>query len=138
MQTLSLLLLTAMPAQQAAAPPPLPKAVLVGDSIRLGYAPLVVRKLDGVAVVSGPKANAGDSATLLKNLDDWGGPNTYPHYAAGWAVAGDTPFTWTKQIAGTYGGCRNPLVVHWPSRIKIFERGKPYFELTIDTFRAER
>src|SRR3984957_10572372 len=28
-----------------------------------------------------------------------------------------TPFTWTKQIAGTYGGCRNPLVVHWPKGI---------------------
>jgi arylsulfatase len=33
-------------------------------------------------------------------------------------VAGDTPFTWTKQVAGTYGGCRNPLVVHWPKGIK--------------------
>ena len=38
-------------------------------------------------------------------------------FAAGWAVAGDTPFTWTKQVAGSYGGCRNPLVVHWPKGI---------------------
>jgi len=51
---------------------------------------------------------------LLKRFDDLGGPNSYPHYAAGWAVAGDTPFTWTKQVAGSYGGTRNPLVVHWP------------------------
>jgi arylsulfatase len=55
---------------------------------------------------------------VLKNLDQWGGPNTYPHYSAGWAVAGDAPFAWTKQIAGSYGGCRNPLVVHWPKGIK--------------------
>jgi arylsulfatase A-like enzyme len=55
---------------------------------------------------------------ILKNLDEWGGPTTYPHYAAGWAVAGDAPFAWTKQIAGSYGGCRNPLVVHWPNGIK--------------------
>ena len=44
---------------------------------------------------------------ILKHFDDLGGPNSYPHYAAGWAVAGDTPFTWTKQVAGSYGGCRN-------------------------------
>ena len=54
---------------------------------------------------------------VLKHIDDLGGPNSYPHYAAGWAVAGDTPFTWTKQIAGSYGGIRNPLVVHWPKGI---------------------
>src|SRR5947209_8690895 len=38
-------------------------------------------------------------AEILKHYDDLGGPNSYPHYAAGWAVAGDTPFTWTKQVA---------------------------------------
>jgi arylsulfatase A-like enzyme len=55
---------------------------------------------------------------ILKHYDDLGGPKSYPHYAAGWAVAGDAPFTWTKQVAGTYGGCRNPLVIHWPNGIK--------------------
>ena len=43
-------------------------------------------------------------ADILKHFDDLGGPNSYRHYAAGWAVAGDTPFTWTKQVAGSYGG----------------------------------
>jgi arylsulfatase A-like enzyme len=57
-------------------------------------------------------------ADILKHYDDLGGPNSYPHYAAGWAVAGDCPFTWTKQVAGSYGGCRNPLIVHWPAGIK--------------------
>jgi arylsulfatase A-like enzyme len=55
---------------------------------------------------------------ILKHLDDLGGPNSYGHYAAGWAVAGDTPFMWTKQIAGNYGGTRNAMVVYWPKRIK--------------------
>lgn len=55
---------------------------------------------------------------IAKRLDELGGPTTYNHYAAGWAVAGDTPFTWTKQVAGSYGGTRNGLVVHWPNRIK--------------------
>ena len=57
-------------------------------------------------------------ADILKHYDDLGGPNSYPHYAAGWAVAGDAPFAWTKQVAGSYGGTRNRLVVHWPKGIK--------------------
>jgi arylsulfatase A-like enzyme len=57
-------------------------------------------------------------ADQLKNLDKWGGPETYPHMAAGWAVAGNTPFMWTKQVAANFGGTRNPLVLHWPARIK--------------------
>jgi len=54
---------------------------------------------------------------ILKHYDELGGPTTYPHYAAGWAVAGDTPFTWTKQVASSYGGTRNGMVVHWPKGI---------------------
>ncbi|APW62508.1 Arylsulfatase [Paludisphaera borealis] len=56
-------------------------------------------------------------ADVLKHFDDLGGPNSYGHYAAGWAVAGDAPFTWTKQVAGSYGGTRNGMVVHWPKGI---------------------
>ncbi len=55
---------------------------------------------------------------ILKHYDELGGPTTYPHYAAGWAVAGDTPFTWTKQVASSYGGTRNGMVIHWPQGIK--------------------
>jgi arylsulfatase len=36
----------------------------------------------------------------------------------GWAVAGNTPFAWTKQVASDYGGTRNGMVVHWPKGIK--------------------
>ena len=55
---------------------------------------------------------------VLKHYDELGGPNSYGHYAAGWAVAGDTPFTWTKQVASSYGGTRNGMVVHWPKGVK--------------------
>ena len=54
----------------------------------------------------------------LLHLDEWGGPLSYPHFHAGWAVATNTPFQWTKQVASHYGGTRNPLVVHWPNGIK--------------------
>jgi arylsulfatase A-like enzyme len=57
-------------------------------------------------------------ADVLKHYDELGGPMTYNHYAAGWAVAGDTPFTWTKQVASSYGGTRNGMVVHWPKAIQ--------------------
>jgi lysophospholipase L1-like esterase len=49
----------------------LPKVVLVGDSIRMGYAPLVAERLAGKAVVISAKANGEDTANLLRNLDEW-------------------------------------------------------------------
>jgi arylsulfatase len=55
---------------------------------------------------------------ILKHYDQLGGPMSYPHFAAGWAVTGDTPFTWTKQVASNYGGTRNGMVVHWSKSIK--------------------
>ncbi len=50
---------------------PLPKVVLIGDSIRIGYAPLVAKRLDGKAIVVSPKPNGEDSSNVLKNLDEW-------------------------------------------------------------------
>jgi hypothetical protein len=50
-------------------------------------------------------------------LEVWGGPRTDPHYAAAWALAGNTPFQWGKQVASHLGGTRNGMVVSWPKRI---------------------
>jgi len=55
---------------------------------------------------------------LIPLIDKWGGPETFPHMAAGWAVAFDSPFKWTKQVASDFGGTRNGVVVHWPKGIK--------------------
>ncbi len=55
---------------------------------------------------------------LIPLIDKWGGPETFPHMAAGWAVAFDTPFTWTKQVASDFGGTRNGMVIRWPKGIK--------------------
>jgi arylsulfatase len=71
-------------------------------------------------------------ADQLKRIDDLGGPLAYNHYAAGWAVAGDTPFTWTKQVASSYGGTRNPMVLHWPARIKAQGEVRPQWHHVID------
>jgi arylsulfatase len=69
---------------------------------------------------------------MLKNIDKWGGPETFPHMAAGWAVAGNTPFTWTKQVASNFGGTRNPLVVSWPARIKANGEIRSQFQHVVD------
>jgi arylsulfatase len=54
---------------------------------------------------------------VLARIDELGGPYAYNHYAAGWAVAGDTPFAWTKQVASDWGGTRNGMVVRYPRGI---------------------
>ncbi len=69
---------------------------------------------------------------MLKNIDKWGGPETFPHMAAGWAVAGNTPFMWTKQVASNFGGTRNPLVVSWPARIKAKGEVRSQFQHVVD------
>jgi len=52
--------------------------------------------------------------------------------AAGWAIAGDTPFTWAKQVASNFGGTRNGMVVHWPNRIKAKGEIRSQFHHVID------
>ena len=62
--------------------------------------------------------DAETTESMLARADDWGGPNSFPHFSAAWAVATDAPFTWTKQVAGDFGGTRNGMVMHWPEGIK--------------------
>jgi arylsulfatase A-like enzyme len=52
-------------------------------------------------------------AENMKHYDDWGGPNTYGHFHAGWAMAGNTPFKYFKQTVHN-GGIADPLIVSWP------------------------
>jgi arylsulfatase len=68
----------------------------------------------------------------LAHIDDLGGPLAHNHYAAGWAVAGDTPFSWTKQIASSYGGTRNGMVAFWPKGIKAKNEIRSQWHHVID------
>jgi arylsulfatase len=65
-------------------------------------------------------------------IDRWGLPGTSPHYAVGWAWAGDTPFQWTKQIASHFGGTRNPMIISWPAVIKDTGKIRSQFHHVID------
>jgi arylsulfatase A-like enzyme len=69
---------------------------------------------------------------MLKHYDEWGSPSTYPHYSAGWAVAMDAPFAWTKQVASDFGGTRNGMVIHWPGGIEGKGEIRSQFSHVID------
>ena len=69
---------------------------------------------------------------MLKRLDQWGGPETYPHMAAGWAVGFNAPFGWMKQIPSDFGGTRNGMVVYWPKGIKAKNGIRTQFGHVID------
>ncbi len=69
---------------------------------------------------------------LMERLDKLGGPESYNHYAVGWAHAMDTPYQWTKQVASHWGGTRNGTIVHWPKGIKGKGEIRSQFSHVID------
>ena len=53
----------------------------------------------------------------LSMIDKLGGPDTYNHYAWGWAHAGNTPFRrWKKETFR--GGTTDPFAISWPAKLK--------------------
>ena len=48
----------------------------------------------------------------------WGSERTFPHFAAGWAWAFDTPFKWMKQVPSHFGGTKQGVAMSWPGHIK--------------------
>ncbi len=69
---------------------------------------------------------------LTARLDKLGGPESYNHFAVGWAHAMNTPYQWTKQVASHWGGTRNGTVVHWPKGIKAKGEIRSQFTHVID------
>ncbi len=63
-----------------------------------------------------------DSAEFInEHRESLGDATTHAHYPVGWALAMNTPYQWTKQVASHFGGTRDGTVVHWPAGIT--ERG---------------
>lgn len=70
-----------------------------------------------------------DEADALHDV--MGGPETFPHYPRGWAMASNTPFRMYKQF--TYlGGVCDPLVVHWPRGTSGTGTVRPQYAHVID------
>jgi arylsulfatase len=74
----------------------------------------------------------GKADQMMGHIDEWGGPNTFPHFAIGWAWATNTPFQWTKQVASHFGGTRNGMVMHWPKGIQAKGEIRSQFHHVID------
>jgi arylsulfatase A-like enzyme len=61
--------------------------------------------------------NEEDVDAIQPRLGEIGGPHSHSNYPWGWAQAGNTPLKWYKQ--NTFGGgIRDPLIIHYPPRIK--------------------
>jgi arylsulfatase A-like enzyme len=69
---------------------------------------------------------------MIERLDQFGGPDSYNHYAVGWAHAMCAPYQWTKQVASHWGGTRNGTIVHWPAGIKSSGEIRSQFSHVID------
>ena len=62
----------------------------------------------------------------------WGSDKTFPHYAAEWAWAMDTPFKWVKQVPSHFGGTAQGMVVSWPGHIEDLGGIRRQFSHVID------
>ena len=63
---------------------------------------------------------------IANRLDDIGTRRAHSNIPWGWAQAGNTPLRWYKQ--NTYGGgVRDPLIIHWPARIRDGGGIRPQF-----------
>jgi arylsulfatase len=69
---------------------------------------------------------------LTERLQKLGGPESYNHYAVGWAHAMNTPYQWTKQVASHWGGTRNGTIVSWPGGIQAKGEIRSQFHHVID------
>ncbi len=97
---------------------------------------------NGASAEGGPEGNynemmalngiIGTADQMMSHIDDWGGPTTFPHFAIGWAWAGNTPFQWTKQVASHFGGTRNGMVLHWPNGITSRGQIRSQFHHVVD------
>lgn len=89
--------------------------VLLGDSIRIGYAPRVKALLEGQRAVVSPAANGGDSANLLRHLDEWlpDAPSGVMHFNCGLHDLKRDKATGTYQV---------PLAQYESNLISLVER----------------
>ena len=73
-------------AQETQGHSPLPKVLIIGDSISLGYTPHVQALLKGKAIVTHHRGNAGHTGMGLKNLDKWIGETQWDLIHFNWGL----------------------------------------------------
>ena len=75
---------------------------------------------------------ADDVDAMDAVLDSIGDATTYAIYPVGWALAMNTPYQWTKQVASHFGGTRDGMVAHWPAGIAARGEIRHQFHHVID------
>jgi len=73
-------------AAHAGADEGLPNVLILGDSISIGYTPLVAERLEGRASVSRPSANCGDTRFGLRWLENWVGTTRWDVIHFNWGL----------------------------------------------------
>jgi arylsulfatase A-like enzyme len=73
-----------------------------------------------------------DPERMIEEIDLIGTADSYPIGPAGWAMALNTPYQWTKQVASHFGGTRDGLIIHWPDGIAGGGGVRPQFHHVID------
>jgi acyl-CoA thioesterase-1 len=66
--------------------PDLPKVLIIGDSISIGYTPYVVKMLEGEAVVKHNAGNAGPTLRGLQGIDKWLGDTKWDVIQFNWGL----------------------------------------------------
>tara|TARA_R110000850_G_scaffold159723_5_gene284050 strand:- start:908 stop:1552 length:645 start_codon:yes stop_codon:yes gene_type:complete len=64
----------------------LPKVLIIGDSISLGYTPYVVKQLEGQAEVIHNRGNAGPTQRGLDSIDQWLGDKEWEVIHFNWGL----------------------------------------------------
>ena len=114
------------------------KLILLGDSIRIGYAAYVREKLAGAAEVLFPEENCRFAQYLYRYLSDWqqeggwGSDADVVHWNAGlWDVihlGDDLPVTIPEQYAVTIGQIARRIRALFPGAVSVFAASTPIVE----------
>lgn len=83
--------------QPASAPSKLPRVLLIGDSISLGYTPIVRAMLEGKAVVVHPPGNCQFTGHGLKSIKAWLGDEKWDVIHFNWGI-------WDTHMLDANGG----------------------------------
>lgn len=73
-----------------------------------------------------------DLATMLKALDEIGGPKHENNFSACWAWAVSSPLQWMKQVGSHFGGTRSGTIISWPARINDVGGMRSQFHHVVD------
>ena len=86
------------------------------------------------ARTSSPPSTASPCRSRTSSSGTNSGDRTgrFPHFAAGWAWAMDTPFQWVKQVASHFGGTAQGVAMSWPGHINDVGGVRRQFHHVID------